>query len=51
MSSSISGFRPLIVALAAIFCIEAATYIVVKPSFFERSNYLGFNYLNPEKFF
>jgi hypothetical protein len=49
MNSFISSFRPLVAALVTILCIEAVTYIRVRPNFAERSNYLGYNYLSPEQ--
>jgi hypothetical protein len=49
MNSFIFSFRPLVAALVTILCIEAVTYIAVRPNFAERSNYLGYNYLSPEQ--
>ena len=51
MNSSISSFRPLIAAVVTILLLEAVVYSLVRPNFAERSNYLGYNYLMPEKFF
>jgi hypothetical protein len=48
VSSFISAFKPILVALAVIAGVEAAVTAVRRPDAVERSNFLTFGYLRPE---
>jgi hypothetical protein len=48
VSSFISAFRPILVALGVIACLEAAVAVFRHPDDVERSNFLIFSYLRPE---
>ena len=48
MSSFISAFKPILVAIAVIAGLEAAVMAARRPNDVERSNFLAFSYLRPE---